>query len=66
MDEPAFPTAKHIGNGDFIHVGGMTLREWYTGQALASGLCPHNVYDHADVAKWCGNQADAMLKEKVK
>ena len=42
----------------------MTIRQWYAGQALASGLCPHNVYEFDAVAGWCGRMADAMIKEE--
>lgn len=57
----AFPSS-----GDYCDPRGMTLRDWFAGQALASGLCPHNVYEYGAMASWCGRMADAMLEERNK
>lgn len=45
---------------------GMTLRDWFAGQALASGDCPFNVYQYSERAKWCYGFADAMIAERNK
>ncbi len=52
---PAFPWGQEIR-------GGMTLRDYFAGQALSSGMNPHidNAMDLA--AKWAYEQADAMIR----
>lgn len=63
---PAFPEHRfeHYGNGagrQTMH-GGMTLRDWFAGQALAGYLsCPNWQGDMQEVAADCYNQADAMI-----
>jgi hypothetical protein len=42
---------------------GMSLHQWYKGQALASGMCPFNVHDTINVSGWCAKIATAMLLE---
>ena len=48
--------------------GGMILRDWFAGQALAGILCspdgPGGTRE--DDAKWCYQMADAMLAERDK
>ena len=39
----------------------MTLRDYFAAAALASDKSPTNSYSFADTAKWCYDQADAML-----
>jgi len=54
--------------GNFNHTSSkpqLTLRQWYAGQALASGLCPH-VYEFDAVAGWCKRMADALIKAEAK
>ena len=70
---PAFPfKTEHIYNdGDSIDTidysnPGMSLRDWFAGMALQSGLCPVNTYMWGDIAEWCGHIADAMIKEREK
>jgi len=44
--------------------GGMTLRDWFAGQALAGIIANEGMFDHAIMllnAEACYNQADAML-----
>jgi hypothetical protein len=65
---PAFPrTGYECSNGDWVRPQlGMTLRDWFAGQALAG------VMAHKDSAKWnpnavasdCYGYADAMLKAR--
>lgn len=60
--------------GDAIdYVGGMSLRDWYKGQALIGAVAESyrngNEFGWAtpeSVAKKCGEYADAMLKEREK
>ena len=82
---PAFPgegvmTIRHPEGGDetcSTYFGGMTLRDWYKGQALA-GFVPttseralwlaqeaehRGVDGYAVIAENCGRLADAMLAE---
>jgi hypothetical protein len=49
-----------------IEYPGMTLRDYFAGQALASGACPFNSHEHERRAEWCRQEADAMLAEREK
>ncbi len=65
----AFPFMRLDGNGeiDWANINnGMTLRDYFAGQALASGLCPHNVYSEKAVSEWCYTISDAMIAERNK
>jgi hypothetical protein len=65
---PAFPCEEQIRcNGEVIDTRkftGMTLRDWFAGQALA-GLCASTDHESAPskgiLADWAYQQADAML-----
>jgi len=73
---PAFPFDEKEGDGTHYHShGGMALRDWFAGQALA-GFCanpsgPHRLdpeigfglvdCDTCDVADYAYDLADAML-----
>lgn len=69
---PAFPAEVGGGNGD-LQVGqsawkmpGMTLRDWFAGQALASSAtAPYNS-SVSLVANSCYRLADAMLAVRGK
>lgn len=67
---PAFPhTITHGAEGerllpDEFGLGGMTLRDWFAGQALA-GVCSDPDFA-GNVATWCYKTADAMLAERAK
>jgi hypothetical protein len=52
---PAFPTDNHPM--EKLH-GGMTLRDWFAGQALAGCMDGRN---REQVARTCYELADAML-----
>jgi hypothetical protein len=55
--KPAFPTAGSTG---------MTLRDWFAGQALSGLLADHTRDDYPDqFAKLAYNFADAMLAERA-
>jgi len=69
-NEPAFPC--HPRGSDGMPTAeisyGMTLRDWFAGQALAGYFAnrgtPHmNSADH-DTATYCYETADAMLKAR--
>ena len=49
----------------YEHARGMTLRDYFAGQALA-GLCTNPGIDEEIVVKWSWSMADAMLKERTK
>lgn len=54
---PAFP-------GPFSQDRGMTLRDWFAGQALAGMLARGTTNDDAEVAVEAYSLADAMLEER--
>ena len=59
---PAFPTTNEVGSRGEYRVeyrDGMTLRDWFVGQALAGGVCHPG--DAACVAADAYRIADAML-----
>jgi len=65
----AFPSEQgHTNEGlwNQTYNSGMTLRDWFSGKALESGMCPHNACEFDAVAGWCGSMADAMLRERDK
>jgi hypothetical protein len=45
---------------------GMSLRDYFAGQALASGDCPYNGFEIKERANWCYSQADAMIAKREK
>jgi len=49
---------------------GMTLRDYFAGQALSSGLTCHTLgeilNEHGNVAKWAYKMADAFIAEGEK
>jgi hypothetical protein len=60
----AFPTLfiePEHGSG----YAGMTLRDWFAGQAL-SNMYTHEAEDSTAVARWAYQIADAMLAERSK
>jgi hypothetical protein len=63
---PAFPCGYHP-EGNSADQQGMTLRDWFAGQALA-GLCASTTHDDSPgtalLATWAYQQADAMLKAR--
>lgn len=66
-DEPAFPLAKSNSYWN----EGMSLRDWFAGQALAGFTSiafddGDPIMGAADTAKAAYNYADAMLAERMK
>jgi hypothetical protein len=64
------PSKGHNGGPAFPHipthgsVDGMTLRDYFAGQALAGLSADPSATDNTsqfDMAKWCYQMADAML-----
>ena len=63
-DEPAFPTTA----GQTVYSYGMTLRDWFAGQALANMADDYNGHavDPDGTAKAAYVFADAMLEARAK
>ena len=57
---PAFPSVDYTGG----IIGGMTLRDWFAGQALTNIV--HNGATKIEIAEACYDMADAMLKARTK
>lgn len=61
---PAFPQHTFVptgqGGGHSAQIGGMTLRDWFAGQALANGYTHHDLQPDK-VATWAYQIADAMI-----
>ena len=69
---PAFPMTGSTANwdaekGQYVAQYGMTLRDWFAGQALA-GLCASTSHDDAPskklLADYAWQQSDAMLASR--
>ena len=67
---PAFPNTGAYGHtGDYLPEGGMTLRDWFAGQALAGFLASESsdagfYSDSAHAANQAYSLADAMLAQR--
>lgn len=60
---PAFPWGS-----DGFTAGGLSIRDWFAGQALA-GICAHEEMGNADStaqARWAYSSADAMIAARSK
>lgn len=61
---PAFPCP--VGHIECAHPEGMSLRDWYAGQALSGVLASRDrEYSFADFAADAFGYADAMIAEKI-
>ena len=61
---PAFPVEPEVYNGTGLC--GMTLRDWFAGQALAGILSdPDNTWNHKYNAREAYRAADAMLVARL-
>jgi len=56
---PAFPTSNGGSPDD-----GMTLRDYFAGQAIIAYHADGNFSASEDVANWCYKIADAMLEAR--
>ena len=60
---PAFPSDNGVK-----HDSGMTLRDWFAGQALAGLYGSEEIQEHEwgneTIAHFCYDMADAMLKAR--
>jgi hypothetical protein len=69
-NEPAFPRTQWTGsdkNAAHRDIPGMTLRDWFAGQALASLITMTDIEIENDhIAKTSYQLADAMLAERDK
>lgn len=68
-DKPAFPRlGEGFGNPNY-DCEGMTLRQWYAGQALIAVYADGGRYNETGmgkVAEHCFQMADAMIREGEK
>lgn len=60
---PAFPFAATDPSNVPMQASGMTLRDWFAGQALSNAYTFHDA-DPDRVATWAYQVADAMLGTK--
>ena len=62
LDEPAFPVYDHV---EHEVTYGMTLRDYFAAKAMQGVMACNGVYDdEKKLARWCYEQADAMLKAR--
>jgi hypothetical protein len=62
-DIPAFPVTN-TSHQDWL---GMTLRDYFAAKALQGVMACNGVYDdEKKLARWCYEQADAMLEARQK
>jgi len=66
---PAFPQVSYNMKGGYDITGGMSLRDYLAAKALDISM--HHLKDYyginkQNVAEWCYEMADAMLKEREK
>ena len=71
MNSPkAFPNkqVEHHYNGQHQYIldPGMTLLDYFAGQALAGLTADPNVMNGFKAAEWCYDYAEAMLEEREK
>ncbi len=68
INEPAFPTdSEHQSGPSTWHYPGMTLRDYFAGQAMEGMLADHTVNAKPDrIAYLAYRMADAMLVERQK
>ena len=64
-NEPAFPQFSQVFGGLELF-GGMTLRDYFAGQALVGIMLASNSYDPVAVAGRAYVVADEMLEEREK
>lgn len=64
----AFPNGETVGQCSVI-TGGMTLRDYFAGQAMAGMLASETngtAYNRQTIANLCYGVADAMIAEREK
>ena len=63
---PAFPRTVQHNNWQLEGKDGMSLRDWFAGQALAGITANQSYTERADnfMARWAYGLADAMLLER--
>lgn len=60
------PDGQLVPPGDTHQITGMTLRQWYAGQAMIGVLANRDVINRPAVAKVAYELADAMLAEDAR
>lgn len=72
VNPPAFPQHKwirediHTLSGAWVWCGGMSLLDWYAGQALPAMMRNHPGEALSDVAVLAYDQAEQMLAERTR
>lgn len=64
LNSSAFPVVDDIGRGLECADRGMTLRDWFAGQALAGSLASGLPIEPDQRARICYMFADAMMKAR--
>lgn len=69
--QPAFSAADDLATSENIGAPGMTLRDWFAGQAMAALIAGFTAdggdYPHREnTSAWAYAQADAMLAARSK
>ena len=62
----AFPIIDVQIDGQAIGSAGMSLRDWFAGQALAGLLASNHEIPSSKAAEWSYDIANNMLKERAK
>ena len=63
---PAFPRPQaETSQGGNYHQDGMSIRDWFAGQALAHDYTGDEGTDPAKIALWAYQVADAMLAARA-
>jgi hypothetical protein len=62
--KPRFFPVEYENGMTEIQDRGITLSEWYAGQALASWKAPYSPDSHKDRATWAFDEAAAMMVER--
>ena len=58
---PAFPCEDHYNPRGEFHQTGMTLRDWFAGQALTGLIARHDQLGLGDISRRAYRAADEMI-----
>jgi hypothetical protein len=63
---PAFPSEIEMSDGTYWHEQGMTLRDWFAGQAIRAQWGNGQAMTAEQAAEFAYQLADAMLEAREK